>query len=194
MTEIKKVSLPEDNQEDDTSIQHLDDQELDETITSEKNTHPSQPKWHPLKPKNLALFGTIVLFFIVATSGYVFYIKRKSANETRNFKSIVRYSIPLPDYMARESIYLLAKSQNSEDFIRLDLIIYFSALNHLECYKRNALVYRDVMYHYLKAQKPDRNAMRSWSKIVGQKLSGYLKQKYNACRVERVRLELLQRL
>ncbi len=134
------------------------------------------------------------VLFIVIGGAICFYKYHFSKETGPKVITVVKGSIPLPVYQAKCSIYLYAKSQESEDFIRLDLSIYFSGVNGLECFNDNSMVLRDMIYRFLKDKAPRRNSLREWTNIVEGDLMEYIKRSYNLCRIKNIDLELLQRL
>ncbi len=133
------------------------------------------------------------LLVIIAGSVYL-YKYRLNKKAKPEIITVVKDSVPLPVYKARCSIYLYARSRESEDFIRLDLSLYFSGVNGLECFNDNSVILRDMIYRFLKDKVPERNSLREWTNIVENDLMAHIKKSYNLCRIKSIDLELIQRL
>ncbi len=137
------------------------------------------------------LISLLVLgFIILETSKKVISLNKKP----EKLVTIIKKQIPIPSYKTVCSIYVFARSKEREDFVRLDLKISFFGVNGIDCFHNNLVPYKDIIYRFLKNQKPNRNSLREWSSIVQNSLLKYIKKNYNICGIKSIELEQLQRL
>lgn len=176
--------------------QDFSEEEPNNENEKEQNNNEEPDKEQSIKSKKynfhvIVVFILVFLFLLIAV--IILQIYKEDSEPPKSLTSI-RATIPNYNYSQRIVFYLLAHSKESEDFIRLDVVFHFPGLNGKECFLRNEVLYRDVVYRFFKNQTPASNTQPHWTEIVEHDLIGYIDQGRNPCSITSAVLELFRQI
>lgn len=142
------------------------------------------------KTLTVSLFLVAIIFSVVS-----FNVLNASEKRRSNFSegAFIKGSIPKVPYVSNRSFYLLVSSHEKEEMVKLDVAFEFMGINEQECFDRNDKVFRDVMYRFLKDQKPEKNTVREWNAVVREKVINKLTSDLNRCKIANIVIESVQR-
>ncbi len=108
--------------------------------------------------------------------------------------SLLKAPVPQLPYVSKRSFYVMTTPKEGEALVRLDLTFTFLTINHLECFERNDVLFRDVAYRFLKHHQPSANTVKAWTPMVQDDLLTFFRAEVGICKVDKVTVESLQRL
>ncbi len=109
-------------------------------------------------------------------------------------KKVLKRAVPLEYQQEQIELLLIANSQSSRDFVLFELELDFLSLNAHEEYKKNSVLFRDMIYKYLQSQQPAKNSLRYWQEIMEKGLLTHVKTSFPHSGVTSIRVTHLDRL
>lgn len=147
---------------------------------------------HLSSKKILTVSLSLMVIILSVVSFDVFNASGKRHDSFREGASI-RGSIPKVPYVSNRSFYVLVSSGEKEEMVKLDVTFEFMGINEQECFDRNDRVFRDVMYRFLKDQKPEKNTVREWNAVVKEKVMDKLTANLDRCKIANIVVESVQK-
>lgn len=108
--------------------------------------------------------------------------------------SLIRRSIEVPVMREKMEFILVSRAREERGMVSMTIELEFHNPERLRKFREDGVLYRDMAYRFLDAQRPSKNSLKAWQPIVQKDLQAFLKEKLPQAAADSLRMERLERL
>lgn len=144
--------------------------------------------------KKLIAIGIAALLALLASGSVLYWFLRELPSPKPQVVKMIRRPIGNKVYKEKFDFLIPANAQRERDLVALKIEFDFRAQNAFEDFEKENIVFRDVIYQFLRGERPVRNTDKYWQKIVESNLLNYLKAIFPKSGMDSIHMVDLNRL
>ncbi len=188
--------------DDDFQVPDLSDlPDMTEGVESKTETEPpadERPEDGVQPSPGRVMLPKIIMMVVAGclVAGGVAFLAWKMVNKPSKIQvvTVIKRPISIPRHEEVYEFLILASSQKERDLVSMGLEFEFVGLKMPDFFKNDPLLLRDTVYRFLLEQKPAKNSVNSWQKIIEKDLFSHLQSVLPGSRISSIRIKHLDRL